>query len=230
MNIVITGAGRGIGLALVKEFLKDSSVTNVIACSRNLNNLKDTAAADHRLRLYQMDLTKPESIDLIRPFLEEYSVKAIRILINNAGHLINDNSAEQSFGQIMESYQANVIGPHYLINVLKPYLVGGGHIVNIGSMGGVNMTSKFPGLSSYSAPKGALGILSEQLAEEFLTEDISVNCLALGTVQTEMMSAAFPGFQAQQSPESIAGFIKWFAIHGHNWFNGKVIPVSKVGK
>ncbi len=69
-------------------------------------------------------------------------------------------------------------------------------------MGGFQGSVKFPGLSLYSASKGALAILTECLAEEFKDRQIKVNCLALGSAQTEMLEQAFPGYKA---PLSAAG-------------------------
>jgi len=82
------------------------------------------------------------------------------------------------------------------------------------------------GLSAYSSSKGALAILTECLAAELSDRNISVNCLALGSVQTEMFNKAFPGYKAQLKPDVIAAFIKDFAIYGNNYFNGKILPVS----
>jgi NAD(P)-dependent dehydrogenase (short-subunit alcohol dehydrogenase family) len=93
-------------------------------------------------------------------------------------------------------------------------------------MGGYQGASKFPGLSAYSSSKGALANLSECLAEEFKEDGIKVNCLALGAVQTEMLEAAFPGFQAPVSPVQMACHILNFAESGHTVYNGKVLPVS----
>lgn len=72
----------------------------------------------------------------------------------------------------------------------------GSHIINISSMGGFEGSVKYRGLSYYSASKAALSCLSECLAAELLEEGIAVNCLALGSVQTEMFEEAFPGLRA----------------------------------
>ena len=64
-------------------------------------------------------------------------------------------------------------------------------------------------------------------AEEYKDKHISFNYLALGSVQTEMFSAAFPKFKAQTKPQEMAKFITEFAHNGHLVMNGKVIPVSK---
>jgi NAD(P)-dependent dehydrogenase (short-subunit alcohol dehydrogenase family) len=102
----------------------------------------------------------------------------------------------------------------------------GGHIVNISSMGGYLGSKKFAGLSAYSSSKGAVSIFTEALAEELKEAEISVNCLALGGVNTDMFEKAFPGVKAMQSPPQMAQFIADFAVTGNRFFNGKVIPVS----
>jgi NAD(P)-dependent dehydrogenase (short-subunit alcohol dehydrogenase family) len=55
---------------------------------------------------------------------------------------------------------------------------------------------------------------------------ISVNCLSLGAVQTEMFENAFPGFNAPVKPAQMAEFITYFAVNGNRFFNGKILPVA----
>ena len=100
------------------------------------------------------------------------------------------------------------------------------HIVNISSIGGVQGSSKFSGLSLYSASKGAISILTECLAEELKESKISVNALALGAVQTEMLAEAFPGYKAPLSATEMAKYIYDFALTGNKYYNGKILPVS----
>jgi short-subunit dehydrogenase len=115
-----------------------------------------------------------------------------------------------------------------LIQLLLPLMnkKNKSHILNIGSMGGFQGSSKFAGLSAYSSSKASLSVLTECLAEEFKTKNISVNCLALGAVQTEMLNLAFPGYKAPLTSKQMAKFICHFALTGHEYFNGKIIPVS----
>src|SRR5690606_3083816 len=100
------------------------------------------------------------------------------------------------------------------------------HVLNIGTMGGYQGSAKFPGLLGYSDSKAAIANLAECLAEEWKENNIACNCLCLGSVQTEMLAEAFPGFQAPVSSEKMGAFIAWFAAEGHFFFNGKVLPVS----
>ena len=100
------------------------------------------------------------------------------------------------------------------------------HIVNIGSIGGVQGSVKFPGLSIYSSTKAALANLTECLAEEFKDTSIKINCLALGSAQTEMLEEAFPGYKSTVSAKEMAEYIFQFSISSGKLFNGKIIPVS----
>jgi 3-oxoacyl-[acyl-carrier protein] reductase len=126
------------------------------------------------------------------------------------------------------SFNVNFFGPVELTQLCLPLLKNSeqGHILNITSMGGFQGSSKFPGLSAYSASKAALGNLTECLAEELKEENVAVNALALGAVQTEMLAEAFPGFEPPMHSEQMARFIADFAVNGRQFFNGKVLPVS----
>ena len=101
-----------------------------------------------------------------------------------------------------------------------------GHVVNISSMGGIQGSLKFPGLSAYSSSKGALITLTELLAEEYKETGPSFNALALGAVQTEMLEEAFPGYKAQTTAAEMAQYIMEFSLTGNKMYNGKVLQVS----
>jgi NAD(P)-dependent dehydrogenase (short-subunit alcohol dehydrogenase family) len=122
--------------------------------------------------------------------------------------------------------EVNYFAPAGLIRSLLPMMKRGSHILNISSMGGYQGSIKFTGLSGYSSSKAALACLTECLANELSAAGISVNCLALGSVQTEMLSEAFPGFNAPVSSEEMGKFIAYFAVNGGKFFNGKILPVA----
>lgn len=225
MNIVVTGAGRGIGYGLVKEFLKSGHI--VIAVSRNISRLEALAGKTTKGKLIALSL---DLEDDDAPAIIENAVinelGQVNILVNNAGLLINKPFQLLGSDDFDRLFNVNVKAPFNIIRALSNHFVKGAHIVNIGSMGGYQGSAKFPGLSLYSASKGALAILTECLAEELKPAEIKVNCLALGAAQTEMLSEAFPGYQAPVSADEMASFIAWFALNGHQFFNGKILPVS----
>ena len=101
-----------------------------------------------------------------------------------------------------------------------------GHVINIASMGGIQGSLKFPGLAAYSSSKGALITLTECLAEEYKNKNISFNAIAFGSVQTEMLEAAFPNFKAPMTAAQAAEFVSHFAINGNKYFNGKILQMA----
>ncbi|MBK9292665.1 MAG: SDR family oxidoreductase [Bacteroidetes bacterium] len=225
MNIVLTGASRGIGYELVIRFLQLHH--RVIAASRNVAPLELLAQSNFQGNLIplQLDLEQPGFEHLLRQTVEAHFGQ-LDLLVNNAGLLINkpfEQLDERDFDRL---FQVNTKAPFTITRTLLNQLSSGAHILNIASMGGFQGSAKFPGLSLYSASKGALAILTECLAEELRPKGIKVNCLAPGAAQTEMLNEAFPGYQAPLSAGEMADFVAWFAINGHKYFNGKILPVS----
>jgi 3-oxoacyl-[acyl-carrier protein] reductase len=217
-TIIITGAGRGIGLATVEYLAQDHHVIGISRQIEQLNGLKNVVG-------FRCDLTSVDDIAAFTSFLNEKELK-IDGLINNAGSLVNKPFEDLTDDDWQHSFDINVFGPVKLIRSLLPYMNSDAHIVNISSMGGYQGSSKYPGLSAYSASKGALSILSECLAAEFETKQISVNCLCLGAVQTEMLAEAFPGYDAPIKPHQMGKFIGDFLLNSATVMNGKVIPVT----
>ncbi len=217
-TIIVTGAGKGIGKEVA---LKLSESHLVYAISRDISNLNPSET----LKPIRFDLSV-DTHELIEVLAGE-GMEKIDILINNAGALINKPFDQIEREELTSIYKVNFFAPFSLTQSALPYLKRSGHahVVNIGSVGGVNGTSKFPGLSAYSSSKAALSCLSECLSEEY-RGSISFNCLALGAVQTEMLEQAFPGYQAPISAEGMADYIVEFSLNGHKYMNGKTIMVS----
>jgi 3-oxoacyl-[acyl-carrier protein] reductase len=223
MNIIITGASRGIGFELVQQFL---NVGHTVFClTRNLEPLKTFAHVN--LKLHSTDLSSQESMNEAIGFIKK-EVTHIDCIIHNAGSLVNKPYETISYNELETVYKVNVFAPYYLTQQLLPLLGKNSkaHVVNVSSMGGVQGSSKFAGLSAYSSSKAAMVGLTECLAEELKDKNISVNCLALGAVQTEMLAEAFPGYEAPLSPKQMAEYIFDFAMKGQLYYNGKILPVS----
>ena len=146
----------------------------------------------------------------------------IDFLINNAGHLKNETFDKTSYESFKETYDVNVFGLAQITRLLLPIINKSGHVINISSIGGVNGSKKFPGLSVYSSSKAAVIALTEVLAEEF-PNGPSFNVLALGAVQTKMLKEALPEYVAQTNPNEMARYILDFALNGGKLFNGKLI-------
>src|SRR5690606_14878481 len=112
------------------------------------------------------DIVYDNYSDSLVPFIQS-KFETVDILVNNAGILINKSFLDTSLEEFAQVLQTNLLGHINMIKHVAPLMKSGGHIVNIGSMGGFQGASKFPGLSAYSTSKGALATLTECLAEEF---------------------------------------------------------------
>lgn len=213
----ITGASRGIGFATAEEFL--SNGWNVVVLTRNIEPLAELQSIyPGQLYLVAFDVTRSDKV-----ILPDYPVD---VLINNAGFIVNKAFQEITQSELEYSYQTNVFGPFLLIQTLMKRFTPTAHIINISSIGGVQGSVKFPGLTSYSSSKGALVVLTECLQCEFHETQWSFNCLALGAVQTEMLETAFPGYKAKLTSKDLSPYIFHFATTAHHVMKGKVIPVS----
>lgn len=230
MDVIIAGCGRGIGFEVSKIFSQQKH-SRVLALSRNISQLellKETLEEqDESAELFpfSIDFEQANFTDQLKKVVEQHHFKPA-ILIYNAGLLINKPISEFTESDFDRQFHVNVKAAFLLIQILLPYFAEKSHIVTISSMGGYQGSSKFPGLSLYSAAKGALAVMSECFAEELKDNKISVNSLALGAAQTEMLEMAFPGIKAPLSAAQMAEFIADFAMNGSKYFNGKILPVS----
>ncbi|PKA83426.1 short-subunit dehydrogenase [Ulvibacter sp. MAR_2010_11] len=220
-NIIITGTSRGIGFQLVKLF--SSAGYNVLALSRNAKPITDLKLQN--CTAISCDLTKSDDIAKVSEFIKA-NWDEVAILINNSGYLVNKSFSEIKLEDFKQSYNVNVFGVVSIIQVVLPFMKQDGHVVNISSMGGIQGSLKFPGLSAYSSSKGALIALTELLAEEYKETGPAFNVLALGAVQTEMLQEAFPGYKAPVTASEMAAYIYDFSLNGNNFYNGKILQVS----
>ena len=220
-RVIITGTSRGIGFELVRQFAVSGH--EVLALSRNdrpVQGLKRKGVT-----AWPFDITDPEQIAEVAGWVGR-QWGGVDIVIHNAGLLLNKPFAETTVSEFRTVYEVNVFGVAGLSRALVPFMGKDAHVVMVSSMGGVQGSAKFPGLSAYSSSKGAVITLAELLAEEFRETGPSFNALALGAVQTEMLQEAFPGYKAPVTAAEMASFIMDFSQTGQNFFNGKVLPVS----
>ena len=220
-NIIITGTSRGIGFELAHLFAKNNF--RVLALSRNTSPLEQEQHPN--ITPLSIDISKTADLEKVKTYIETNWAQ-VDLLINNAGMLVNKPFEDTTKEDFMKVYNVNVFGVAELIQTVLPHLKKGSHVVNISSMGGIQGSVKFAGLSAYSSSKGALITLTELLAEEYRERGIAFNVLALGAVQTEMLSEAFPDFKAPLQPSEMAAYLFDFATTGNRYYNGKVLQVS----
>jgi len=228
-NIIITGASRGIGKEAALA-LAEKGADKILAIARSQEKLEELQASiqlispNTEVFIYSFDLLSGNYENL--KSLINQNFKQIDILINNAGHLVVKPFMQMNDDDFDSQFSINVKSVFKICQITIPLLKKGGHIVNISSMGGVQGSVKFPGLSLYSASKGAISLLTESLAAELVEQEISVNALAFGAVDTDMLRSAFPDYKAPLSAKEMGAFLADFAWSQGKFYNGKVLPVS----
>ena len=217
-TILVTGTSSGIGYQICAQAAAKN--LNVISVSRNIKPLKFLVGVES----HSLDITDKEAVAEFALSLKNKKVK-IDFLINNAGYLKSELFSDTSYESFKNTFDVNVFGLAEITRSLMPIISKKGHVINISSIGGVNGSKKFPGLSAYSSSKAAVIALTEVLAEEY-QDGPSFNVLALGSVQTKMLSEAFPNYNVDTKPEDMAKYILDFAMNGNKLINGKLISIS----
>ncbi len=225
MNIIVNGGTKGIGREVVHYLTQDIG-NQILVTGRDIEALNSLSGQFKNVLSVPLDMSLFDSqseslIDVVSSHFRH-----VDILINLAGSMIVREFVDFTNEEARNIMETNFFGPASLIRVIKPLMLSGSHIVNISSMGGFQGSIKYRGLSYYSASKAALACLTECLANEFSEDGIKVNCLALGSVQTSMLEEAFPGYKAPVNAKEMAEFISNFALSGHKFFNGKILPVA----
>ncbi len=216
---LVTGASRGIGKEVVRALAQAGH--HVIASART------------RAHLDELTLEYPGSVEAMPGDLgtktgcEAFNgVGPLDGWVHAAGYLQAKPFHELTDEDWQTMWEVNVMSAVRLARLLESSFQPGSHVVFIGSMGGVQGSSKYPSLSAYSTTKGAISVLTECLSTEWADKRISVNCLALGAVQTDMLAQAFPGYQAPVSAEQMGRYIGTFLTDAGFLYNGKILPVA----
>ncbi len=225
-TVCITGASKGLGYSLVQTFLKDSNfeIAAVTGHGNELRKRLDSELDIDRVHIIEANIGTNSGRREIRDRINKMS--ELRILIHNAGKLLFKPFLEIKEDELKDIYNVNVFAPFHLTQELMP-LMKRSHIIHISSVGGVEGSVKFGGLSAYSTSKAALNCLTEMLSEEFKETENTFNCLALGSVATEMFAEAFPGVCASAMPETMAKYIFQFALEAPKVMRGKIISLSR---
>lgn len=169
--VLITGANRGIGEALVEEALSRGA-RQVYACAREA-----LTHPDERVTPLLLDITDAAQIAAAAA-----RVEALDILINNAGVALYDDLGDRA---VLEQHLAtNLLGPYDMVQAFLPALRRSrGAIVNVVSVAAL---AALPIIPSYSVSKAAAFSLSQSLRALLAAEDIDVHAVLSGPVDTDM--------------------------------------------
>ncbi len=179
-NILITGSSQGIGLEIAKHFSKEH---NVYINGRYKEKLEKLCENNNFAGFCDIDLTKDNACSELFQKLNT----DIDVLINNAGVYVYSAIENIKQEDIINSVKLNSIAPYELIKLFVPYMKkqNWGRIINIGSISGVMGEAN---ASVYSMTKASLIGLTKSLALELAQDNITVNIINPGWVDTELIN------------------------------------------
>lgn len=187
MNVLITGASRGIGKSIALEFAKNKC--NIIGCAKSdFDGLSDTKQRVNALGVdCYIDLCDITKEDDIRQFIlyATNKIGCIDVLVNNAGISYIGLLQDMSLSEWNEVISSNLTSAFLMSKYLIPQMLKNqaGHIINISSVWG-NVGASME--AAYSASKGGLNSFTKALAKELAPSNILVNAVSPGFIDTEM--------------------------------------------
>ncbi len=225
MNILVTGASRGIGKTIAKSL---QSYGNVYVTARNEEKLKEFGNEMY----FVCDLSKEEDLLKLGDFIQE---KKIDILVNNAGEYTYCGIEDIEISKLNEMLSINLKAPIYLMHSAIPHMKKNkfGRVINIGSISGV-MGEAYA--SMYSATKAGLIGLSKATGLELAEFGITVNTINPGWVDTELGKSSIEDSEFSEEeilesipqrrfvkPEEIAGLVKYLISEEAKGITGQSI-------
>lgn len=217
-TVVITGANRGVGLALAEQY--HQAGWRVIGVCRESSDALEAAAE----RVIEgIDVTQAESVAALANALQG---ETLDILINNAGLLQDESLGSLDFDSIREQMEINAYAPLRVVEALLPTLRKGSKIANITSRMGSIADNDSGGRYGYRASKAALNAFGKSLAMDLKPQGIAVAQLHPGYVQTRMVN--FGGLiSPQEAALGIAARIEALTLENSGGFwhsNGESLP------
>src|SRR6056297_1653852 len=179
---VVTGASRGIGLAISKVLTENGMI--VAGLSRNTPD----DFSHPNFRHFSTDLTIEESVDKAVQKVHDSFAGSVSVLVNNAGVVYRGNMEETPSDKWRYLFDLNVHGLFYISKRFIPEMkkAGMGHIINISSGAGTNGIS---GMSAYCGTKHAVVGITESMHQELRDFGIKATCLSPGSVDTGFSSS-----------------------------------------
>lgn len=227
MNILVTGASRGIGKTIAKSL---QSYGNVYVTARNEEKLKEFGNEMY----FVCDLSKEDDLLKLGDFIQE---KKIDILVNNAGEYTYCGIEDTEISKLNEILSINLKAPIYLMHSAVPHMKENkfGRVINIGSISGV-MGEAYA--SMYSATKAGLIGLSKATGLELAEFGITVNTINPGWVDTELGKSSIEDSEFSEEeilesipqrrfvkPEEIAGLVKYLISEEAKGITGQSINI-----
>ena len=217
-NIVITGANRGIGLAMTKIFKAEGH--NVYALCRNSS--KELEGLSVHI-VTNIDVGTEQGIKNIKTALIGIGVD---VLVCNAGILRDENLTDMNINTIREQFEINALAPLRIVHTLQNHFNPKAKIAMITSRMGSISDNDSGGRYGYRMSKAALNAAAMSLSKDLVSQDVTVGIYHPGYVQTDMVKHN-GDITADESAQRIIGLISNLTIENSGVFmhsNGDVLP------
>jgi 3-oxoacyl-[acyl-carrier protein] reductase len=228
-KIVITGAGKGIGLATARRFAELGDSLALI--DLDFSETARIGLSHKDVRFFKGDIRKPPELKrIIQEIVEEFG--QIDVLVTSAGILRHKESHQLTLEDWQETIDVNLGGTWNCIREVLPFMLEkrSGRIITISSEIGI---AGFPQYAAYAASKGGVIALTKALAKEYAPYGILVNSVAPGPVETDLLKYDSMEFNEETrmtiplqrfgQPEEIARSVEFLAGEGGSFFVGQII-------
>jgi len=224
-SVAITGANRGIGLALARRYL-DAGWTVLATCRRPreaTNLIELHARCPDRLHVLSLDVNDEGSVAAAARATGEI-VDGIDVLINNAAvgsHETAYSLETLDFHRTLAVFRTNSLGPLGVMRAFRPLLRKGEspRVINISSGAGRISSKQDHEMYDYGASKAALNFLTRAAADELRDDGITVVAFSPGWVRTDMGGGGAP-LSPEESAEGIFRTVKGLGLDDTSeWFN-----------
>lgn len=233
---LVTGASRGIGRAIAERLAKDgySVIINYRSNDAEAQHTLDSILAEGgQAELLRFDISdKTAAEQALTAWQEAHPESYISILVNNAGIRHDDLLVFLEPQQFEQVIQTNLLSFFYVTRIVLPQMIRHrfGRIVNMASLSGLK---GLPGQTNYSASKGGLIAATKALAQEVAKKKITVNAVAPGFVQTDMVEGLDMDSLRQMipagrfgNPEEVAALVSFLTSKDASYITGECININ----
>lgn len=235
---LVTGSRRGIGAAIAKKLAENGATVAVTDidesdCAKVVEEIENSGGS---ALCYELDVTNEDQInEVMGDIVDKHG--SIDILVNNAGIYKQAELEEMSDSDIQSMLDVNLKGTILCTRKAVPYMKeqGGGDVINIASIAGF---VGFPESSIYCATKGGVTNFTRELALDVGENDINVNGVAPGVIDTDMTTDMLEDEETRKGllanipknrvgkPEDIAEAVAFLASDGADYITGQTLVVD----
>ncbi|AXO13047.1 SDR family oxidoreductase [Thalassospira indica] len=233
---IITGASRGIGVALAKRLAADgfNVVINYASSAAPAEELAETLKSQgHKALAIKADIARPDAVKaLFDKTIAEFG--GVDVIVNNAGVMTTTPIADMDDATYDAMMDINVRGTFNMLREGAKHLRDHGRVINFSTTA---LHLKLPGYAVYNATKAAVEAMTGVFAKELRGRQITVNAVAPGPVATELFLngktdeqianfAKMPPLERLGEPDDIAGVVSFLAGPDSGWVDGQTIRAN----